>query len=118
MMRAAVDSVGAAVTDLSDVVYSTTDAVGKIRVVTSAQYHAPVTPTAEGTRGRAMASATEADWKNRMVFYYGDERNFYQGGRACGYYQPWARTPPDFRCSPFHPFLSSLLSRVRCSSPP
>ena len=35
--------------------------------------------------GRQLQSATEADWRNRMVFYTGDERVFYQGldGRSC-----------------------------------
>ena len=31
-----------------------------------------------GQEGRQLASATEADWRNRMVFYDGDERDFYQ----------------------------------------
>ena len=35
--------------------------------------------------GRQLASAADADWRNRMVFYPGDERSFYQGldGRTC-----------------------------------
>ena len=38
-----------------------------------------------GHEGRELQSATESDWRNRMVFYQGDERAFYQGltGRAC-----------------------------------
>ena len=37
------------------------------------------------TYRRRTQSATEADWRNRMVFYTGDERNFYPGGttRSC-----------------------------------
>ena len=35
--------------------------------------------------GRRLQSATEADWRNRMVFFPGDERQFYYGldGTAC-----------------------------------
>lgn len=40
---------------------------------------------AVGEGGRQLQSATASDWKNRMVFYTGDERDFYQGldGRVC-----------------------------------
>ena len=31
----------------------------------------------EITRHRRLASAVESDWRNRMVFYDGDERAFY-----------------------------------------
>ena len=50
------------------------------------------------TFGRRLQSATEADWRNRMVFYPGDERAFYQGltGTACdplsSIYDPACRT--------------------------
>ena len=49
--------------------------------------------------GRQLASAIETDWRNRMVFYPGDEKNFYlgQGGVACesgsALYDPACRTP-------------------------
>ena len=33
----------------------------------------------EITQHRRLASAVETDWRNRMVFYQGDERAFYQG---------------------------------------
>lgn len=34
---------------------------------------------------RRLQSATEADWRNRMVFFQGDERSFYPPGprRSC-----------------------------------
>ena len=53
---------------------------------------------AVGEGGRQLQSATEADWRNRMVFYPGDERAFYQGldGRVCdpasAIYDPSCRT--------------------------
>ena len=56
------------------------------------------TPTLGSKSGRRVASATEADWRNRMVFYEGDERAFYQGlnGKACdptsAIYDPSCRT--------------------------
>ena len=57
------------------------------------------TTVAVSARGRQLASATEADWRNRMVFYPGDERDFYRGqsGIACeassALYDPACRTP-------------------------
>ena len=50
-------------------------------------------------RASLMASATAADWRMRMVFYTGDERNFYQGldGTTCApdeaAFDPACRTP-------------------------
>ena len=47
---------------------------------------------------RRLSSAVEADWRNRMVFYTGDERSFYQGnaGPVCdpysAIYDPSCRT--------------------------
>ena len=65
----AVDTMGVMSVDASShVVYSTMDADGRIRTVTSAEYH--------GGR-RELASEADADWKNRMVFYTGDEKLFY-----------------------------------------
>ena len=39
----------------------------------------PAHSQAEILRHRRLASAVESDWRNRMVFYDGDERAFYQG---------------------------------------
>ena len=61
------------------VVYSTADDDGSIRTVTSAEYYeallAPERP------GRQLAGDTLEAWKNRMVFYQGDERAFYPSGQ-------------------------------------
>jgi hypothetical protein len=54
-----------------------------------------------GHRRRAslLSSATARDWRQRMVFYTGDERNFYQGldGTTCSpdeaAFDPSCRTP-------------------------
>ena len=45
----------------------------------------PAHSQAEILRHRRLASAVESDWRNRMVFYDGDERAFYQGldGQTC-----------------------------------
>ena len=84
------------------VAYSTADAEGTIVTVSGAQYHAGDSglslPLALDD-GRRLASATQADWRNRMVFYTGDERDFYsiETGRACdptsALFDPMCRTP-------------------------
>ena len=59
------------------------------RHLTAARVHAgldkPAHSQAEILRHRRLASAVESDWRNRMVFYDGDERAFYQGldGLTC-----------------------------------
>ena len=50
-------------------------------------------------RASLQSSATASDWRQRMVFYTGDERNFYQGldGTTCSpdeaVFDPACRTP-------------------------
>jgi hypothetical protein len=54
---------------------------------------APLTEAAfEVTGGRRLQSAVEADWRQRMVFYAGDERAFYQ--RSHGSCMPDRATHP------------------------
>lgn len=77
----AVGAAGQATVDASShVVYSTADANGQGRVVTSAEYHAP---TESQGHGRLLASETESDWSTRMVFYQGDERDLFTEGKSC-----------------------------------
>ena len=53
------------------------------RHLAAAEVHAgrarPAFSHEEITQHRRLASAVETDWRNRMVFYQGDERAFYQG---------------------------------------
>ena len=53
------------------------------RHLAAAEVHAgrarPAFSHEEITQHRRLASAVESDWRNRMVFYQGDERAFYQG---------------------------------------
>lgn len=98
--RMAVDATGEATVDpASRIAYSTVGEDGEIRAITSAEYHGG---DGNGTHldtpdGRQLASATESDWKNRMVFYQGDERTFFpSAGRICdpssAIYDPMCRT--------------------------
>ena len=74
----------------TSIAFATADADGETRSVSLAEYHSL-------DAGRQLASATEAGWINRMVFYTGDERNFYPlAGRTCdpssALYDPTCRT--------------------------
>ena len=82
----------------NDVVYSTADEDGVTRVVTSAEYYRhPSAAVRPAEHDRRLAAPSFEEWKNRMVFFTGDETSFYPAGsKSCdpkvAIYDPMCRT--------------------------
>ena len=80
----------------SHIAFSTAGADGEIRVITTAEYHSPIE---HDDHGRRLDSFE--DWKNRMVFYTGDEHAFYP--------------PSDRECDPTASILNPMCRTRRKS---